>query len=29
MREIDTRDVTEKVKELCIAANYELGKDML
>jgi len=29
MREIDTREVTEKVKELCIAANYELGNDML
>lgn len=29
MREIDVREVAEKVGDLCIAANYELGTDVL
>lgn len=29
MRKINVREVTEKVRDLCIAANYELGADVL
>jgi fumarate hydratase subunit alpha len=29
MRTINVREVTEKVRDLCIAANYELGPDVL
>jgi hypothetical protein len=29
MREINVHEVTETVGELCIAANYELGTDVL